>query len=267
MNSSTFTSLSVKLIGAILILSSLLDYITLAIPFNWQDQNWQLGFVANLVDRGIVPMVGIAFILLGYWIDSNSGSPSKGAGLRLPVFALAALLGLIFLMLVPVHLSNLNKAQATALEQIQAGAGQGEEQIQAYLAQLNAVSQNPQLLDQQIQQLSQIVETGRYQNRQLNAQEVEQARQIRAQRQALRDLTKNPQEFKKTVEDQKNQLQTRLANLQREAEDKAKSTALKQGLQVGLSSLMLAIGYSAIGWLGFKGMGSMGGSKSSRSKG
>ncbi|MBF2021470.1 MAG: hypothetical protein IGR93_15535 [Hydrococcus sp. C42_A2020_068] len=263
MNSSTFTSLSLKLIGTIFILSSLLDYVTLGIPFNWQSAQWQINFVTSIVDRGIVPMVGMALILVGYWIDSNSGSPAKGPGLRLPVFILASVLGLLFLLLVPVHLNNLNQAKTAALEQIQQGAGQGEEQIKNRLAQINTLSQNPQLIDQELARLNQVIETGQVQGRQVNAQVLEQARQTRDQLQGLRDLAKNPQQFKQRLEELKNQWQTQLLDIRRNAENQAKSEALKQGLRVGLSSLMLAIGYSAIGWLGFRGLGSM---KTSRSR-
>jgi hypothetical protein len=117
MNNSAFTSLCLKLIGTIFILSFLLDAITLAIPLNWQNPQWQIGFVTSLVDRGIVPLVGMSLILLGYWIDNSSGNPSLGAGLRLPMFGLAIFLGLIFLLLVPVHLNKLNQAQASLMEQ------------------------------------------------------------------------------------------------------------------------------------------------------
>ena len=80
MNTSTispFTSLALKLIGVILILSSLLDYITLAIPFQPLNAEWQIGFTGQIVDRGIVPMVGIAFLLVGYWIDTSVGGTGK----------------------------------------------------------------------------------------------------------------------------------------------------------------------------------------------
>jgi ABC-type multidrug transport system fused ATPase/permease subunit len=266
MNSSPFTSLSLKLIGVILILSALLDYIVLAIPFNWQDPQWQIGFVSSIVDRGIVPMVGIACLLIGYWIDSSSGvaAPrSSTLDLRLPVFVLASILGLFFLLFVPIHLNNLNQAKNTALEQIDKGAGQGEEQIQSFLTQINAVSQNPQQLNQEILQRTQVLETGQLQGRQLAPQQIEALRQQRDQLQQLRDLAKSPKQLKERLETLKKQLQTRLLDQRRERENLAKTEALKQGLRVGLSSLMLAIGYTAIGWFGLRGIG---GSSANRPK-
>lgn len=258
MNSSSFTSLCLKLVGVIFVLSFLVDLVTLAVPFNWQNPQWQLGFVTSVVDRGIVPMVGISLVLIGYWIDSASGATAakpSGAGLKLPLFILASVLGLLFLLLVPVHLNNLNQAKTTALQRIEQGAGQGEEQIQAFLAQINNLSQNPQQLDREIQQRNQVIETGQFQGRQINAQQLEALRQQRDQLQQLRDLAKKPQEFKQRLDQIKNQLQTQLVDRRKSAEGQAKTEVLKQGLRIGLSSLMLAIGYSTIGWLGLKGIG------------
>lgn len=266
MNSSTFTSLSLKLVGIIFTISWIVDTLTRAIPFNWQDSQWRINFAADLVDRGIIPLLGMTLVLLGYWIDNNSGTPAKGAGLRMPVFGLATFLGLFFLLLVPVHLSSLNQAKTVLLEQINQSAAQKKEQIQTNLNRLNAISQNPQLLEQQITQLNQVIETGQYQGREIDAQAIEQARTIRNQLQGWRDLTKKPQEFKKKVEEQKNKWQTELVTLQRDAENRVKGVTINQGLRVGLNSLMLAIGYSAIGWLGFKNARGIGGTKPSRSK-
>ncbi|XTZ11006.1 MAG: hypothetical protein ACQZ3N_03865, partial [cyanobacterium endosymbiont of Rhopalodia yunnanensis] len=48
------------------------------------------------------------------------------------------------------------------------------------------------------------------------------------------------------------QLEEQLVDQRRQAENKAKTQALKQSLRIGLSSLMLAIVYSTVGWIGLK---------------
>ncbi|HAC64697.1 MAG TPA: hypothetical protein DCF68_14475 [Cyanothece sp. UBA12306] len=255
MNNTAFTSLSLKLIGVVFILSSLLDYLTLAIPLNWQSSQWQIGLVTSIVDRGIVPLVSMAFILMGYWLDSRSDtSPVKSSGfdLRLPTYVLAAVLGLIFLLMVPLHLNNLNTAKTDALAQIEQGAGQGADQIKAFLNQVDQLSKNPQQLRQQIQQLNQVIEAGQVQGRPLNANQLERLTQQRSQLEGLRDLSQNPTEYKKRVDELKKQLETQLLDRRKQAESQAKTQALKQSLRIGLSSLMLAICYSVIGAIGFK---------------
>ena len=255
MNYSAFTSLTLKLIGVIFVLSSMLDYLTILIPPNLQSQSWKIGAVAGIVDSGVVPLVGIAFILVGYFIDGLANTtPLKKSGfnLKFPVYILSALLGLMFLLAVPFHLSNLNSAKTDALERIQQGAGQGAEQIQQFLTQVDTLSRNPGRLNEQLQRLNQAIEAGQVQGRQLNAQQLETLRQQRQQLQGLRDLAQNPQEYKKRTEELKNQLETQLRERRKRAEDQATTQALKQSLRIGLSSLMLAIVYSVIGWIGLK---------------
>jgi hypothetical protein len=258
MISPTYISLCLKLMGVVFILSFFLDAATFLFPFTWQESAWQISVVTAVVDRGVVPLVGIAVILIGYWIDAASGSVKKSSTLLpLSIYVIATFLGLIFLLLVPVHLNNLNQAKTTALEQIAQGVGQGEQQIQGFLANLNNISKNPQQLDQQIAQRQQVLSAGQIQGQQLTTQQIEELKAQTQQLQNLRNLTKQPAEFKKRVEEIKNQLNTQLADRKREAESQAKTQALKQGLRIGLSSLMLAIVYSAVGWLGLVGLKNM----------
>lgn len=259
MNNSTispFTSLSLKLIGVILILSSLLDYITLAIPFQPLDATWQISFTGQIVDRGIVPMVGIAFVLVGYWIDASAGSANKKStfDLRLPVFILASLMGLIFLLLVPLHLNNLREAQSNAINQINQGAGEAENRIKTQFDQLNNLSQDPQRLqqlDSRIAEINTAINSGQVQGQRLNPEQLQNLNQTKQQIQNFRELAKNPE----ALEARLTELQTQLRDQKTERGNRAKTEAFKQGIRTGLSSLMLAIGYIAIGWLGLKKMG------------
>ena len=260
---SPFTALTLKLVGIILIISSLLDYIILSIPLRIFDQQWQIGFTSQIVDRGIIPMVGMAFLLIGYWISSNVDRASSGSNLmdlRLPAFLLASVLGLLFLILVPLHLNNLRMASSDILTQIEQGAAQAETQLQNEVEQLNAILNDPQRLqqlDETIKQLNQAIESGQIQGRQLNPQQVEQLKQRKEQLENLKSLQGNPD----GVETRINELTTQLGEQKLERENRAKTEALKQGLRIGLSSLMLSVGYIAIGWFGLK---SMGGASSSR---
>jgi hypothetical protein len=264
MNNSTLTALCLKLFGVVFILSSLLDYLTLLIPLNLQDPQWQLSLVTNLVDRGIVPMVGIGLILIGYWIEAtmygeNPNNSASRFDLRMPTFILASLLGLMFLLIVPLHLNNLNQAKSAALAQIEKGAGQGKEQIQGFLRQINNLSQNPDVLNQQIAQRSQVIESGQFQGNPLSPQQLESLQNENAQLKGLRDLSKDPAAYKNKIAEIKKQLETQLQDRQQKAEGEATTQALKQGLRTGLNSLMLAIGYAAAGILGLRNM--MSGSK------
>ena len=202
MNYSAFTSLTLKLIGVVFVLSSLLDQMTiLFVPFEqFSNESWQIGAVGQIVDRGVVPLVGIAFILVGYFFDGladsiplqKSKKPGSTFNLKFPVYILSALCGLIFLLAVPLHLINLNSAKTNALARIEQGAGQGAQQIQQFLTQVDRVSQNPDQVNNDIQLLNQVIEAGQVQGRQLNAQQFETLRQQRQRLQELQNLAKNP---------------------------------------------------------------------------
>jgi ABC-type multidrug transport system fused ATPase/permease subunit len=256
-NITPFTSLSLKLIGIILILSSLLDYILLALPFNPLESRWQIAYIGTVVDRGIVPLVGIAFVLAAYWVDSTTGNP-KGSGIdvKLPMFFLASLLGLVFLLFIPLYLNNLRTVSADAQEQISQRAEEVEQRLQGEFDQLNQLltDQNRiRELDQNIQQINQALNSGQIQGQTLNPQQRQQLEQQKQRLEGLRNLQGKPEE----IEQRLNELQTQLRGQRLEQENLAKTETLKQGLRIGLSSLMLAGCYSVVGWIGLK--NSMGG--------
>ena len=78
-NSRQFSSVAartLKVVGIILILSALLDCIVLSLPGETSDminRGWQLAAATQIVDRGIIPLIGIALLLTGFWVDSSTG--------------------------------------------------------------------------------------------------------------------------------------------------------------------------------------------------
>ena len=63
---SPLAAIALKLVGLVTIISALLDYLILVIPPDFANPQWQLATTTQLVDRGIVPLVGIALILTGF---------------------------------------------------------------------------------------------------------------------------------------------------------------------------------------------------------
>ncbi len=241
---SPFTGVTLKIVGLIMILSSVLDFIMLAIPFRPTNQQWQLAFTTQLVDRGIIPMVGIALLVAGYWVSNNFGaSPAEPRSslqdLRFWAFLLASLLGLIFLLLIPVHFNNVRVQSNQAVEQINQKATQAEAQLATQRQQVDELVKNPARLSE----LEKAIASGRVQGDQLA--------QLRVIQQQLQTFQKDPQALNKQVE----AAQTQIRSGRLEAENRARSEALKLGLRTGLSSLLLAIGYIVIGWTGLRGLG------------
>lgn len=240
MNKSTFSAhaaLSLKVVGIILILSALLSYIVAAIPFNPSQREWQIQFVNQLVNQGFLPLVGITLMVIGNWIEAvGSSSRRSGSNLSLPVYGLASFLGIVFLLVIPLHLNNVSQRSAEAFTEIETKAEQFEAQIQNETQQLQVLVEN----EEQFAELEQAIESG-----QVQGQQLQQLQLIRQQVQQLRD---NPQALEEQVQTARTELLTR----KEEAEQEERTTAFKSVLTIGLSSLFLAVGYIVVGWTGFR---------------
>lgn len=263
---SKYTSLCLKTVGTILVVSSLLDYITLAIPFQPLNSQWQIAFTGQIVDRGIVPMVGIALMIIAYWIENSVSRAVKSSGfsLKLPVFILSLFLGFVFLILVPLHLNNLRLVSSNALTQIEQRASEAETRISEQYEQLNAIATDPQrlqLLESRITELDTAIGSGQFQGQNLNPQQLQRLEETKQQLQNFRELANNPE----ALEARLGELQTQLRDQKLQREGRAKTEALKQGIRTGLSSLLLAIGYLVMGWFGLQGINN-GGTKASNSQ-
>jgi hypothetical protein len=262
---SSQISWSIKLVGIILIVSALVDYFILAFPTNFSNRSWQLTTATQLVDRGIVPLVGMALVLTSSWMDSvasgGSQKPTKPLlDLRFWLALIASLLGLMYLLLFPLHLNNTRIARAEALSQINQQATQAETQLENQLGSDQFQQQVEQRKTQLRSQFSNLLQN----EDQLN-QLLEQENLPQPVREVLQEAQTNPAVLDQFLEEQADnlptQLQTQIRERKQQLEEQAKGRSLKSSLQTGLSSLFLAIGYIAIGWTGLKGLGILGGSR------
>ncbi len=271
-------SLSLKLVGIICIVSFFLDFLFLLIPFQPTDKLWQINVCRNLVDRGIVPMVGLAAMLTAYWFDSvDQGSRPSPFNLKLPTFMIASLLGLIFLLIFPLHLNNVNQVKIQTLTRIGQEADQLENQVKNQLAQVQTQLGNDQVkaavekqrteLKQQLStQLGELVKDEQKYNQAINNNQLPAA-----QKDLLKQYKTNPKALDDFISQQTDPQQLanqRITQVRSQKEQELKKTsddAIKE-LRTGLSSLLLAIGYIIIGWTGLRSMSVLqSGSKRSRS--
>ncbi len=246
---SSFTSLCLKSIGGILVLTSLLDYLTLAIPFQLSDAQWQITFTNQIVDRGIVPMIGIVLVVLSYWIESNisKATTNKGFDLRLPAFFLSLFLGIVFFLLAPLHLNSLRVISSQNLAQIDASTEEAQSLISERYEQLKN-PQNAQLITQRIRDIDQALDSGKLDGTTISPQQRQQLASTKQQLENLSQNAKNPA----ALNDRLNEVQTKLRTETLEQKNQAKTEAIKQGLRTGISSLLLAIGYLLMGWFGLQ---------------
>lgn len=255
---------SLKLVGIICIVSFFLDFLFLLIPFQPTDKLWQINVCRNLVDRGIVPMVGLAAMLTAYWFDSvDQGSRPSPFNLKLPTFMIASLLGLIFLLIFPLHLNNVNQVKTQTFTRIGQEADQLENQVKNQLAQVQTQLGNDQVkaavekqraeLKQQLAtQLGELVKDEQKYNQALNNNQLPAA-----QKDLLKQYKTNPKALDDFIAQQTDPQQLanqRITQIRSQKEQELKKTsddAIKE-LRTGMSSLLLGIGYIIIGWTGLR---------------
>jgi len=263
-NSRQFSSVAartLKVVGIILILSALLDCIVLSLPGETSDminRGWQLAAATQIVDRGIIPLIGIALLLTGFWVDSSTGVSIERRNvwldLRFWALLISSLLGLIYLLLVPVHLNNTRLELKETLVQVEREAGQAEGQLEAQMKSEQFKTQIEQLKSQRRSQIGALLQDEGKMAQALNSPEV--PKELKA---VLRDSKNDPKALDKFLEQQAqelpNQARNEIRTRKQQKEKELRTRSRNSSLQTGISSLLLAIGYITVGWTGLRSMG------------
>ena len=289
---SSNTSGLLKLIGIICILSFFLDFLFLLLPLQPTDKLWQINVSRSLVERGIVPILGLGAIITAYWFDRvGDSSHRSSARLKLPIFIFSSLLGLIFLLIFPLHLINVNEVKNQALTRINQDAQQLETQINNQLTQEQTEIKNqlaqiqnqfgneqikaavekqrPVLKQQLATQLNELIKDEKKYNEALNNKQLPDAqknllKQYKVNPQALDDFISqqtDPQQLATLATQRSNKISQeatqKIVQIRTQKEQQLQKTqedAWKE-LRTAISSLLLSIGYIVIGWTGLKGVG------------
>ena len=242
--SSFLTPLALKTAGAVLILSSLIDLVFMLIfpPENLvlDGGRWWLYATSQLVDRGLLPLVGIAFMVTGDWIKivSTEDGGDRGNIWRIGTFVLASLLGLIFVLIIPFQLNATNEFKTQELGKISKEVTQIESGIKNNLKQINAQSKDK--LKEQITAIDKELKGGQIPPERLTNLQITKSK--------LELLLNDPKKFAAESEQNIQQLQKQ----KQKVETQASERMLKTGVRTSLASFLLAIAYITIGWTGLK---------------
>lgn len=260
--SSPVAGRALKLFGIIFVVSFLVDFVILLLPFEAlgpEGRAWQINFTTQLVDRGIVPMVGIAFVLVGFWIDGVSGVAKSGKtglqDLRFWMILVAAVLGVGYLVLFPIHLNNVFQERAAALTQIDQQATQLEGRLNQQLDNPQAQTAIQQRQQQIKGQVSQLLQNEQQLGQVLGSENVGNDMKT-----LLEQAQQDPNSIDQLIQDQfspdalRKRGQTQIRQQKEDLQKRAQNNALKSGVRTGLSSLLLAIGYLGIGGTGLLAM-------------
>jgi hypothetical protein len=242
--SSFLTPLALKTAGAVLILSSLIDLIFMLWlpPENLilEGNRWWLYATSQLVDRGLLPLVGISFVVAGDWIRivSTEDGGDRGNAWRIGTFSLASLLGLIFVLIIPFQLMTTNDIKAQDLKKIDTEVTQLEKNINGNLQQIK--SQSKDKIKEQIAAIDKEIKTGKSQGEQLAGLQITKSK--------LELLLSDPTKFEQESQQNIKQLQAQ----RQKVEAQTSKRMLQTGVRTSLASLLLAIAYITIGWAGLR---------------
>ena len=261
---SPFITQTLKLVGVVLILSFLLDFVILAFPAGERDALWQIGFITATVDRGITPVIGLGFLMLGYWFErSNNDSltqPPSWLSLKFWALLLSSLLGLLFLVMIPLHINNVNTESARAVERINENSSQEETKVQNEISQAQAQLGDPNVrtkLESDKNKFKTQV-TALLQNEQQFNQAINSDRTPENEKKLLRQFKANPNALEDFLAQQSDPValgSKRLAQLQTQKQklvNQAKQEALQSSIRMTIRSLLISIAYIFIGWMGLR---------------
>jgi|GEM_PF-2375322 len=246
-------------VGLILILTFFLDFLVRLTSPQLSKVEVQLNLLNELIDRGVIPLIGLALIYAGFWFHLYSQAPvapkaqdtsKERAAWQDPkfwTFVFASLLGLMFLLIIPFHYAKTGDVIQIALDQVEQEWTQNKANIDQQLNQVKLEEQQWQTISKDPTQLDQLLN-----NPQMPPQ----------QKSVLEQLKKDPQVLKQNVDARVKQLQqqqTQVSGQLAEAQKKKADVLLQaQGertmarLRAGIRCILLAIGFASIGWTGLR---------------
>ncbi|NJN32558.1 MAG: hypothetical protein HC824_20660 [Synechococcales cyanobacterium RM1_1_8] len=237
--------------GAVLTLSAVVDYFFLLTPPNFSERSSQIGLANQFVDRGIVPLVGITLLLVGYWVRAVlEGDRDSTLGQRIATPAklgatgLAAGLALLFLVIVPWQAINVSAEKKASVDSITEQATQAQGNLdQAVGGQLEVERNRIQALLKNDQLLQQAIASG-----QLQGEDVALLQRFQADPNAVETY------LQEEAAKQKQRLTEEISTRRDQATEDAGRIAWKASSRTVMSSLLLAIAYGLLGWIGLKGL-------------
>ncbi|MDB9534584.1 HpsJ family protein [Dolichospermum planctonicum CS-1226] len=266
-STSSHTSFSLKLIGIICILSFFLESLFILFPLEITDKLWQINLYRSLVEQGFLPLLGLGAIVTAFYVGrTEESSHPSSLSLKLPIFILSSLLGLMFLLIFPLYLGNVNQIKEQGLTRINKEAEQLENQVKSQLAQIQNQLGNDQVKASVEKQRAALKEQLRTQLNELVKDEQKYTQAINnnqlptAQKDLLKKYKGNPQALDNFIAQQTDPQQLAnqridQINSQKEQQlQKTQADAWKE-LRTGINSLLLSIGYTVIGWRGLRGTG------------
>jgi hypothetical protein len=240
MNTTQVTSLALKTASMVLIISTIVDIAFTLLPYQLADGKWWAAATAELVNRGLLPLVGIVFWMISDWIESVSkdGGGRSSSGFTKAVTVLSLLLGAVFLVIVPFQTWSSNADRDKTLSMSREEGAAMESKIDKRVKEITGDKAKMQQVQQQIVEMDKAIKSGQLQGEDLN--------RIKTNKAELEKITGDPTKVKEGA-------MADLRRRQQDLESAATANLWKTGIRASLASLLLSAGYSFIGFNGLRG--------------
>jgi hypothetical protein len=259
---------ALKLVGFILIFSSLVDYLFLLTGLDFKDKQALGAGITQLVDHGPIPLIGVALVLAAYWLERLADMPARNSKLfRFVALAIAALLGVGFLILAPVHLNNTSQvaqlAHAEIDKQVKDAEGQMEQQIQQRQNDLSNFVKDPKKVDEQLKLMDERLNAMKQAVESKQASE-DEFKQLQKMNEELKAIKADPSALANKAKESRDQALNEIRSRKLKAEQQIDSQSWKASAKTGINSLILSVGYLIISWVGLSEMGLFSGEAKTR---
>ena len=223
----------------VLITSTIVDIAFTLLPYQLGDGKWWFAASAELVNRGLLPLVGIVFWLIADWIETVAKETSgRGSGkFTKGVTLLSVLLGALFLVIVPFQVLTSNSDRDKTLTMSREEGTAMESKIDQRVKEITGDKTKMQQVQQQIAEMDKAIKSGQLQGEQLAG--------AKANKAELEKLSGDPSKIKESA-------MADLRRRQKDLEGAATAQMWKTGVRASLASLLLSAGYSFIGLTGLR---------------
>jgi len=241
-NNAAPIALALKVVGSILLAIAVIDYLVLLFPLELGEPQWRFQLSSQVVDRGVLPLLGVAILGLSIWIEQLSELSEKGV-IKPVLMVASAAMSLLFFIMGPMHFIDAGQASAAATRQVNDRTDQAEVQLDARLqqerAQINAVISDPS----QLQDLE----------RQLTSDELpdDAKERLTVIKDNLNRFKDDPSLLEEQQENTRNRALAAIRSNGLEENNRVALEFRKSRLRVPLSSVMLAGAFMFIFWTGF----------------